>query len=179
MDGIIRDEHVGEGPYEESERVIQRLLGIDREFVAVDGLGLEAAADWAHLRTPETHLGYGAPRLSSSRSVPRTTRVMPTSSMENQSRSHFVSCWTAGHQAFLTRLVFVVNTRHTARAHLVCQHSPTAGERNPVPQPIQTRLGCLACDAHGVTPPSASAPLPAVRRRIPPSVRPAAHQPGP
>src|SRR6478736_3091120 len=58
VDGVIRDEHFGEGRYEESERVIQRLLGIDRELVAVEGLGVEAAADWADLRTPETYLGY-------------------------------------------------------------------------------------------------------------------------
>ena len=29
-DGVIRDHHFGEGRYEESERVIQRLLGVDR-----------------------------------------------------------------------------------------------------------------------------------------------------
>jgi len=58
-DGIIRDEHFGEGRYEQSERVIQRLLGIEREPVAVVGLGVEAQADWEHLRTPETYLGYG------------------------------------------------------------------------------------------------------------------------
>jgi thiol-disulfide isomerase/thioredoxin len=58
-DGIIRDQHFGEGRYEESERVIQRLLGVDRELVSVEGLGVEAEADWDHLRTPETYLGYG------------------------------------------------------------------------------------------------------------------------
>src|SRR5215216_1874122 len=58
-EGIIRDHHFGEGRYEESERVIQRLLGIDREPVSVEGLGVEADADWDHLRTPETYLGYG------------------------------------------------------------------------------------------------------------------------
>jgi thiol-disulfide isomerase/thioredoxin len=46
-DGVIRDHHFGEGRYEQSERVIQRLLGV------------EAEADWDHLRTPETYLGYG------------------------------------------------------------------------------------------------------------------------
>jgi thiol-disulfide isomerase/thioredoxin len=56
-DGIIRDEHFGEGRYEESERVIQRLLGIERELVSVEGQGVEAEADWNHLRTPETYLG--------------------------------------------------------------------------------------------------------------------------
>ena len=43
---------------EESERVIQRLLGVERELVPVETLGVEAQADWDHLQTPETYLGY-------------------------------------------------------------------------------------------------------------------------
>jgi thiol-disulfide isomerase/thioredoxin len=58
-DGIIRDQHFGEGRYEQSERAIQRLLGIERELVSVEALGVEAEADWDHLQTPETYLGYG------------------------------------------------------------------------------------------------------------------------
>jgi thiol-disulfide isomerase/thioredoxin len=58
-EGIIRDHHFGEGRYEQSERVIQRLLGVEREPVSVEALGVEAEADWEHLRTPETYLGYG------------------------------------------------------------------------------------------------------------------------
>jgi thiol-disulfide isomerase/thioredoxin len=58
-DGIIRDHHFGEGRYEQSERVIQRLLGVERELVSAVGLGVEAEADWSHLRTPETYLGHG------------------------------------------------------------------------------------------------------------------------
>jgi thiol-disulfide isomerase/thioredoxin len=57
-DGIIRGHHFGEGRYEWCERVIQRLLGIERELVPVDGLGVEAEADWGNLRTRETYLGY-------------------------------------------------------------------------------------------------------------------------
>src|SRR5438552_3493344 len=56
-DGIIRDQHFGEGRYEESERVIQRLLGVERELVPVEGAGIEAEADWENLETPETYLG--------------------------------------------------------------------------------------------------------------------------
>jgi thiol-disulfide isomerase/thioredoxin len=56
-DGIIRDDHFGEGRYEESERVIQRLLDVEREPVSVEGRGVEAEADWDQLRTPETYLG--------------------------------------------------------------------------------------------------------------------------
>jgi thiol-disulfide isomerase/thioredoxin len=58
-DGIIRDNHFGEGRYERSERVIQRLLGVERELVSVEGLGVEAEADWDNLRSPETYLGFG------------------------------------------------------------------------------------------------------------------------
>jgi thiol-disulfide isomerase/thioredoxin len=57
--GGIRDQHFGEGRYEQSERVIQELLGIERELTAVEGVGVEAEADWDQLRTPETYLGYG------------------------------------------------------------------------------------------------------------------------
>jgi hypothetical protein len=58
-DGVIRDEHFGEGRYEQSERVIQELLGVERELVSVEGRGVEAEADWDHLGTPETYLGAG------------------------------------------------------------------------------------------------------------------------
>jgi thiol-disulfide isomerase/thioredoxin len=58
-DGAIRDTHFGEGRYEQSERVIQQLLGIEREPVSVVGEGVEAEADWDELRTRETYLGHG------------------------------------------------------------------------------------------------------------------------
>jgi len=58
-DGNVRDSHFGEGHYPQSERLIQKLLGVDRDLVSVEGLGVEADADWQHLRTPETYLGYG------------------------------------------------------------------------------------------------------------------------
>ncbi len=58
--GVVRDHHYGEGRYEHSERVLQRLLGVDRELVSpsVAGVGVEAEADWERLRTAETYLGY-------------------------------------------------------------------------------------------------------------------------
>jgi thiol-disulfide isomerase/thioredoxin len=62
--GRIRYHQSGEGAYEQSEMIIQRLLaeagsvGISRELASVDGQGIEAAADWADLRSPETYLGY-------------------------------------------------------------------------------------------------------------------------
>jgi len=58
VDGVIRDHHFGEGRYEQSERIIQRLLGVERKLACVEALGVEAEADWDDLRTPESYLGY-------------------------------------------------------------------------------------------------------------------------
>ena len=58
-EGVIRDHHFGEGRYEESERVIQHLLGLPpQDLVSVHDEGYEAEADWASLKIPETYLGY-------------------------------------------------------------------------------------------------------------------------
>jgi len=56
-DGMIRDQHFGEGRYKQSERTIQHLLGVERDLTPVEGAGVEAEADWDHLRTPETYVG--------------------------------------------------------------------------------------------------------------------------
>jgi thiol-disulfide isomerase/thioredoxin len=62
--GRIRHHYFGEGEYRQSEMVIQQLLaeagsgGFDREMVSVEPRGLEVAADWAALRSPETYTGY-------------------------------------------------------------------------------------------------------------------------
>jgi thiol-disulfide isomerase/thioredoxin len=61
--GRIRYSHLGEGEYERTEKMIQQLLveagktGVSRDLVAVEGKGLEVAADWATLQSPETYLG--------------------------------------------------------------------------------------------------------------------------
>jgi hypothetical protein len=65
-EGVIRDHHFGEGRYEQSEHRIQELLGVDRELVDVVGAGIEAEADWSHLRSPETYLGYSRGERQSS-----------------------------------------------------------------------------------------------------------------
>jgi thiol-disulfide isomerase/thioredoxin len=53
-DGRIRFHHFGEGNYEETERAIQQLLGIDEETVHVEAKGPAEAADWDTLRSGET-----------------------------------------------------------------------------------------------------------------------------
>jgi thiol-disulfide isomerase/thioredoxin len=57
-EGRIQYHHFGEGAYDESERVIQRLLGIEDGLVSVADEGFEAQADWSNLESPETYLGY-------------------------------------------------------------------------------------------------------------------------
>jgi thiol-disulfide isomerase/thioredoxin len=57
-DGRVRFHHFGEGAYEETERAIQQLLGVDEATVRVDAGGLAEAADWDTLGSPETYLGY-------------------------------------------------------------------------------------------------------------------------
>jgi thiol-disulfide isomerase/thioredoxin len=62
--GRIRHHHFGEGEYEQAERILQQLLaeagrvGIPQNVVSVEGRGVEAAADWASLKSPETYVGY-------------------------------------------------------------------------------------------------------------------------
>jgi hypothetical protein len=56
-DGRVRFHHFGEEAYEETERAIQQLLGVDGELVRVDAGGLAAAADWDTLGSPETYVG--------------------------------------------------------------------------------------------------------------------------
>ena len=72
-DGAIRDHHFGEGSYEKSERIVQRLLDVKRELVPVDGVGIEAEADWNHLLSSETYLGYGRGQRFLSPPVPSST----------------------------------------------------------------------------------------------------------
>jgi thiol-disulfide isomerase/thioredoxin len=62
--GRIRHHHFGEGEYQQSEMVIQQLLteagttDHDHGLTPVEARGLEAPADWASLRSPETYTGY-------------------------------------------------------------------------------------------------------------------------
>ena len=62
--GRVRHHHFGEGSYEQSEMIIQKLLAeagaseVSRELSMVDGSGIEAAADWRNLRSGENYVGY-------------------------------------------------------------------------------------------------------------------------
>jgi thiol-disulfide isomerase/thioredoxin len=63
--GRLRYHHFGEGEYVMTEMVLQQLLfdagaaDVDADLVSPAPSGLEVAADWGTLRSPETYLGYG------------------------------------------------------------------------------------------------------------------------
>ena len=71
--GEVRYHHFGEGGYEESERMIQKLLaeagaaGITKDLASVAPAGVEEQADWADIKSPETYVGTdrGENRVSS------------------------------------------------------------------------------------------------------------------
>ena len=132
-DGIIRDHHFGEGRYEQSERVIQRLLGVERELLSVEALGVEAEADWDHLGTPESYLGYVRAEHLASPGAPafdeRHAYVLP----EVLPFNHWALAgeWTIGREKVaLEQAGGTIAYRFLARdAHLVL----SAGAREPIP----------------------------------------------
>ena len=84
-DGIIRDDHFGEGRYEQSERVIQRLLGVEREPVSVEGLAWRRRPTGTTCARPRRISATGAARDSRHPPAPRSTNAAPTRSRDLRS----------------------------------------------------------------------------------------------
>jgi thiol-disulfide isomerase/thioredoxin len=148
-EAMIRDHHFGEGRYEQSERVIQRLLGVERELVSVEGLGVEAEADWDHLRTPETYLGYGRSEQFAS---PAGAAFDKRSVYGLPERLHFNNWalageWTIGRENVVIDQAggSIAYRFHARDAHLVL--SP--GVRAPIPFRV-TLDGEVPGPSHGV-----------------------------
>ena len=133
--GRIRHHQFGEGDYERSERIIQQLLteagygDFDHSLVSVEARGLEVAADWSNLKTPENYLGYERTENFASPggiiSDKRRTYAIPTRLRIN----HWALSgdWTVGKQgAVLNRANGRIGYRFYARdLHLVM--GPAAG----------------------------------------------------
>jgi len=135
-DGNVRDRHFGEGRYEESERVLQQLLGVEREFVSVEGLGVEAEADWEHLRTPETYLGYGRGEHFSSPGRVAFDERRHYDVPDRVRLGHWALAgeWTVGRERVVLESAggSIVYRFHARDAHLVL--APTvAAAREPIP----------------------------------------------
>jgi thiol-disulfide isomerase/thioredoxin len=148
-DGVIRDQHFGEGRYAQSERIIQRLLDVDREPVPVEGVGVEAAAAWDQVRTPETYLGYA-----------RTAQFsLPVGAVLDKGRAYELPArlplnqwalsgeWTIGSESVvLARAGGSIAFRFHARdAHLVL----STGAQDPIPFRVVLD-GAAPGSSHGV-----------------------------
>jgi hypothetical protein len=128
--GRIRQHHVGEGQYQESEKVIQRLVREtagtdvrDGNVVSVAATGVEAAADWTNLRSSENYLGYGrTEHFASPGGIERDRRrlyAIPARLALNQWA--LAGEWTMGVQAAATnsRTARVACRFHARDLHLV------------------------------------------------------------
>jgi thiol-disulfide isomerase/thioredoxin len=109
-EGRIRYHHFGEGEYAMTEMVIQQLLldagadGIDQDLVAVEPRGLEVAADWRTLQSPETYVGYRQSTGFASADVARidAPHVYAAASRPPLNQWDLSGNWTvAGHAAVL------------------------------------------------------------------------------
>lgn len=107
--GRVRDHHFGEGEYEQSERTIQRLVADlggsrrprERDAAPVATNSVEAPADWAHLRSPESYLGYERTEsFASPGGIARDRlRVYAAPDRLGLNRWALVGNWTIGKQA--------------------------------------------------------------------------------
>jgi thiol-disulfide isomerase/thioredoxin len=138
-EGTVRDQHFGEGRYEYLERMIQRMLGVERALSPVEPAGVEAEADWEHLQSPETYLGYDrGERLVSDNGIPERLRL---------NQWALDGGWTVGReQVTLDRPGGTIAYRFHARdAHLVLDRS------TPEPVPFRVLLDGEAPGAsHGL-----------------------------
>ncbi|HLM60002.1 MAG TPA: hypothetical protein VK308_04310 [Pyrinomonadaceae bacterium] len=104
--GFIRHHQFGEGEYEKSEKVIQQLLAeseagvISQELVSADGRGVEVAADWENLKSPENYLGYERTEnfTSPGGAVLDKRRVYETPNQLNLNHWALFGDWTFGKQ---------------------------------------------------------------------------------
>ena len=135
-DGRMRGHVVGEGEYEQSEQLIQKLVSeadatpIAGGSVIVTGLGTEAVPDERDLRSPETYIGYAQ----------ATNFDSPGFTSENESRAYAIAAalpvnhwslagvWTiAGEYASLNDAPGSIGYRFHARdLHLVLARTSQA-----------------------------------------------------
>jgi thiol-disulfide isomerase/thioredoxin len=106
-EGRIRHHQFGEGMYDECERVIQMLLGIEEGLVAPALEGFEVQADWESLASPETYLGSEQAQGYRADAAPDSLRL---------NQWTLVGDWTIGRSAALSnqpdaRLAFRFHAR--------------------------------------------------------------------
>ena len=153
--GRVRHHVLGEGGYDESERVIRRLLAEAHggaaalpAMASVEAAGIGAAPDFAHVRSGETYLGYG----HADEAAPAD--VLPDRVQQHVPRAPRLNGWTLG-GGWLQRSEFVESSApgssialrfHARDLHLVL--GPGADGR-PVPFHITVDGHAPGAD-HGV-----------------------------
>jgi thiol-disulfide isomerase/thioredoxin len=128
-EGKIRHHHFGEGDYEHSETVLALLLGAagrdqgGEEFVTVDATGVEAPADWDHLRSPESYIGYARAEAFASPGGTSRDRSAAYAAPEvlRLNQWALVGDWTVGRQAAVLDVAEggIVHCFHARDLHLV------------------------------------------------------------
>ena len=103
--GKIRHQQFGEGEYEQSEKVIQKLLaetGVDGSrsgLVSLDPSGAEAQADWKHLQSGENYLGYERTQNFALSTAPDKPRVYSSPKHLGLNYWALSGDWTMGREA--------------------------------------------------------------------------------
>ena len=105
--GQLRHHHYGEGEYRQSEMIIQQLLAeagvrdVATDVVEPETPGLEKAADWTDLRSPENYTGYERTEgfASPGGLLPDRPRVYDAPGLLRLNQWALSGDWTAGAQA--------------------------------------------------------------------------------
>jgi thiol-disulfide isomerase/thioredoxin len=155
-DGQIRHHRFGEGEYESSESVIQVLLGgagasnVSRDLVTVDARGVEAPADWDHLRSGETYVGYARAEnfASPGPAAPDVPRQYALPDALQLNHWALAGDWTIGRQAAALNVPGgrIAHRFHARDLHLVMAPAPDD-------QPVRFRVlldGQPPGSAHGI-----------------------------
>jgi len=106
-EGRLRYHHFGEGEYAMAEMVVQQLLleagteDIDQNLVMVEPRGLEVAADWQTVQSPETYLGYGQSNGFASGTQARPDLALRYAGTPRLALNHWdlSGIWTVGQHA--------------------------------------------------------------------------------
>ncbi len=103
--GRIRHSQFGEGAYQQSEKVIQKLLAeaaiaeARSELVSVDPTGAEAQADWEHLQSGENYVGYDRTENLASSPTPDKPRLYSAPKHLGLNYWSLSGEWTMGREA--------------------------------------------------------------------------------
>ena len=133
--GRIRRHHFGEGEYLGSEKAIQRLLAdagmtnVPGGVVSVAPAGAETQADWDHLRSPETYLGYGRTERFAARGGARRDRPHTYAAGGSLALNEWTLAgeWTMGREAAVGRHQSRLSFRFHARDLHLVMGPPRAG----------------------------------------------------